>query len=270
MTRSSVLITGAASGIGAEVARRFAQRGYHVIAVDRTLELAEQAAADIGPEAIAVSCDLADGQSLAELCERIAGEWRQDLDVLVCNAGVVIPSYVAGLTPDELDLHIDVMLRSPIQLIRAALPEFLARNRGHLMATVSLGGICPLPASAAYSAAKAGLRAFLAALNTEIWDTDVHICGIYPTAVDTPMLQHEARAGGSALNFLSAVRTVEDVADAYERALEKPKLETYVPYHESLSSRAAQWTPAIIPRIYPAFHKIGERGRQKYLKRIDD
>ena len=270
MTRSSVLITGAASGIGAEVARRFAQRGYHVIAVDRTLELAEQAAADIGPEATAVSCDLADGQSLAELCERIAGEWRQDLDVLVCNAGVVIPSYVAGLTPDELDLHIDVMLRSPIQLIRAALPEFLARNRGHLMATVSLGGICPLPASAAYSAAKAGLRAFLAALNTEIWDTDVHICGIYPTAVDTPMLQHEARSGGSALNFLSAVRTVDDVADAYERALDKPKLETYVPYHESLSSRAALWTPAIIPRIYPAFHKIGERGRQKYLKRIDD
>ena len=270
MTRSSVLITGAASGIGAEVARRFAQRGYHVIAVDRTLELAEQAAADIGPEATAVSCDLADGQSLAELCERIAGEWRQDLDVLVCNAGVVIPSYVAGLTPDELDLHIDVMLRSPIQLIRAALPEFLARNRGHLMATVSLGGICPLPASAAYSAAKAGLRAFLAALNTEIWDTDVHICGIYPTAVDTPMLQHEARSGGSALNFLSAVRTVDDVADAYERAFDKPKLETYVPYHESLSSRAAQWTPAIIPRIYPAFHKIGERGRQKYLKRIDD
>ena len=269
MTRSSVLITGAVSGIGAEVARRFAQRGYHVIAVDRTLELAEQAAADIGPEATAVGCDLADGQSLAELCERIAGEWRQDLDVLVCNAGVVIPSYVAGLTPDDLDLHIDVMLRSPIQLIRAALPEFLARNRGHLMATVSLGGICPLPASAAYSAAKAGLRAFLAALNIEVWDTDVHICGIYPTAVDTPMLQHEARAGGSALNFLSAVRTVEDVANAYERALDKPKLEIYVPFHESLSARAAQWTPAIIPRIYPAFHRIGERGRQKYLKQTD-
>ncbi len=268
MTRSSVLISGAASGIGAAVARRFAQRDYHVIAVDRTEELAEQAAADIGPDSTAVGCDLADGQSLAELCERVGGEWRQELDVLVCNAGVIIPDHVVGLTPDELDLHIDVMLRCPIQLIRAALPEFLARNSGHLMATVSLGGICPLPASAAYSGAKAGLRAFLAALNTELWDTDVHVCGIYPTAVDTPMLQHEARAGGSALNFLSAVRTVEDVADAYERALDKPKLETYVPFHESLSARAAQWTPAIIPRIYPAFRRIGERGRQKYLKRI--
>ena len=269
MTRSSALITGAASGIGAAVASRFVQRGYHVIAVDRTAELAEQAAALIGPDSTAVGCDLTDDQSLAELCQRISGEWRQELDVLVCNAGVIIPDYVAGLTPEQLDLHIDVMLRSPIQLIRAALPEFLARDRGHLMATVSLGGICPLPASAAYSAAKAGLRAFLAALNTELWDTDVHVCGIYPTAVDTPMLQHEARAGGSALNFLSAVRTVDDVADAYERALDKPKLETYVPFHESLSARAAQWTPAIIPRIYPVFRRIGERGRQKYLKRID-
>lgn len=269
MTRNSALVTGAASGIGAAVARRFAQRGYHVFAVDRTDELAQQAAAGIGSGATAVGCDLSDGQSLAELCARIVGEWRQDLDVLVANAGVIIPGAVAELGPDDLDLQIDVMLRSPIQLIRAALPEFVDRNRGHLMATVSLGGICPLPASAAYSAAKAGLRAFLAALNTELFGTDVHVCGIYPTAVDTPMLRHEARAGGSTLNFLSAVKTVDDVADAYERALDKPKLETYVPYHESLSSRAAQWTPALIPRIYPAFHRLGERGRQKYLKQVD-
>ena len=269
MTRSSALVTGAASGIGAAVAHRLAQRGYHVIAVDRTEELAERAAAEVGPGSTAVGCDLADGQSLAELCTRIAGEWCQDLDVLVCNAGVIIPGFVAELDPDDLDLHIDIMLRCPIQLIRAALPAFLARNRGHLMATVSLGGICPLPASAAYSGAKAGLRAFLAALNTEVFSTNVHVCGIYPTAVDTPMLQHEARSGGSTLNFLSAVKTVDDVADAYERALDKPKLETYVPYHESLSSRAAQWTPALIPRIYPAFHRIGERGRQKYLRQID-
>lgn len=269
MTRNSALITGAASGIGAAVASRLARRGYHIIAVDRTAELAERAAAEISPDSTAVGCDLADGSSLAELCQRIAGEWRQELEVLVCNAGVIIPGPVEELAPSDLDVHIDVMLRSPVQLIRAALPAFVSRNSGNLMATVSLGGICPLPASAAYSAAKAGLRAFLAALSTELWETGIHVCGIYPTAVDTPMLEHEARAGGSTLNFLSAVKTVDDVADAYERALDKPKLETYVPFHESLSARAAQWTPAIIPRIYPAFRRLGERGRQRYLKRID-
>ena len=79
------------------------------------------------------------------------------------------------------------------------------------------------------------------------------ISGIYPTAVNTPMLQHEARSGGSALNFLSAVKTVDDVADAYEKALDRPKLEIYVPYHESLSARAALWTPSLIATPHPLF-----------------
>ena len=269
MTRSSALITGTASGIGAEVARRFAERGFHIIAVDRTPELAERAATDIGAAVTAVGCDLSDQQQTGVLCERIAGEWRDDLDVLVCNAGVLIPGDIADLSPDDIDLHLDVLLRNPMQLIRAALGVFLDRNRGHIMATVSMGGICPLPASAPYSAAKAGLRAFLAALNSEVSHTNVAISGIYPTAVNTTMLQHEARSGGSALNFLSAVKTVDDVADAYERALAKPKLEIYVPYLESLSARAALWTPSLIPRLIPFFNRIGERGRKKYLAQLD-
>ena len=269
MTRSTALITGTASGIGAEVARRFAERGFHIIAVDRTPELAERTATDIGAAVTAVGCDLSDQQQTGVLCERIAGEWRDDLDVLVCNAGVLIPGDIADLSADDIDLHLDVLLRNPMQLIRAALGVFLDRNRGHIMATVSMGGICPLPASAPYSAAKAGLRAFLAALNSEVSDTNVAISGIYPTAVNTPMLQHEARSGGSALNFVSAVKTVDDVADAYERALAKPKLEIYVPYLESLSARAALWTPSLIPRLIPFFNRIGERGRKKYLAQLD-
>ena len=92
--------------------------------------------------------------------------------------------------------------------------------------------------------------------------------GIYPTGIDTPMLRHEAQSDGSALNFLSKVLTVDDVADAYERALDKPKLEIYVPYHESLAARATLWTPAVIPRLLPFFSRIGERGRREYLRRL--
>ena len=189
--------------------------------------------------------------------------------MLVCNAGIIITGNVADLSAADIDAQLDVLLRSPLQLIRAAVGPFTSRDRGHLMATVSLGGICPLPASATYSAAKAGLRSFLAALNSELWDTGVHVSGIYPTGIDTPMLRQEAQSDGSALNFLSKVRTVEEVADAYERALDRPKLETYVPYHESLSARAAQWTPAIIPRLLPFFGPIGQRGLRKYLEGLD-
>ena len=275
----TALVTGAASGIGAEVAQRLARRGHRVIAVDRTEELADRAAATIGDGSIPVACDLTDAASTAGLCDRIATEWH-DLEVLVCNAGIIITGNVADLSAADIDAQLDVLLRSPLQLIRAAVGPFTSRDRGHLMATVSLAGICPLPASATYSAAKAGLRAFLAALNSELWGTGVHVSGIYPTGIDTPMLRHEAQSDGSALNYLSKVRTVEvqrsqlpqqgadEVADAYERALDRPKLEIYVPYHESLSARAAQWAPAVIPRLLPFFGPIGERGRREYLRRL--
>lgn len=267
MTRSLALITGAASGIGAEVAKRLHRRGYRVIAVDRTDELARQAATSIGAETISVGCDLSDSAELRSVCQRIATEWREDLEVVVCNAGVTVPADVVDQTPEQVDLQLDVILRSSMHLIQAALGVFLPQHRGHILATVSLGGICPLPGSAPYSAAKAGLRAFLAALNCEVAGTGVQVSGIYPTAVDTPMLVGEAELG-SPLNFLSSVLTVGDVADAYERALDKPRLEVYVPYHESLSARAALWTPGLIRRVLPFFNRIGERGRERYLRSI--
>ena len=268
MTGSTALVTGAASGIGAEVAQRLARRGHRVIAVDRTEELADRAAATIGGDSIPVACDLTDAASTAELCDRIETGWH-DLEVLVCNAGIIVLGNVADLSAADIDAQLDVLLRSPLQLMRAAVGPFTSRDRGHLMATVSLAGICPLPTSATYSAAKAGLRSFLAALNSELWGTGVHVSGIYPTGIDTPMLRHEAQSDGSALNFLSKVLTVDDVADAYERALDKPKLEIYVPYHESLAARATLWTPAVIPRLLPFFSRIGERGRRAYLRRLE-
>jgi len=69
-----------------------------------------------------------------------------------------------------------------------------------------MGGILALPTSATYSAAKAGLRAFFAALNAELHSSGVHVSGIYPSAVDTPMLRHEATDGGSPLNFVGTVQ----------------------------------------------------------------
>lgn len=265
MTSPAALITGAASGIGAEVASRLNRRGYHVIAVDRTQELADAAVAAIGGDATGVACDLTDRQRVADLCEQIATTWRDELEVLICNAGIITPGDALDISHESIDVQLDVMLRSPLHLIRAALPQFVTRDGGHLLATVSMGGIIPLPKSATYSAAKAGLRAFLAAVNAEVSGTQVKVSGVYPSAVDTPMLRHEATSGGSALNFVGAVQTTDRVADAFERALDTGRLEVYVPYSDSLSARMAMWTPALITRLLPLLNRIGERGRTKYL-----
>lgn len=259
------LVTGAASGIGAEVARRVAARGFRVIAVDRNQTLADAAAARTAADAIGVACDLSDAAAVESLCERIRHEWSDELQLLICNAGVIVPADVAELEQPVADLHLDVMLRAPIHMIRAAVPGFLKRGSGHVLATVSMGGIIPMPGSAVYSAAKFGMRAFLAALYAEVKQHGIGVSGIYPNAVDTPMLRKEAASGGSALNFVGAVRSVDDVADAYDRALDTGKLEFYVPYSDSLSGRLVATKLALIPKLLPLLNRIGERGRRRYL-----
>jgi short-subunit dehydrogenase len=142
-----------------------------------------------------------------------------------------------------------------------------AQGRGHIVATVSMGGILSLPGSAAYSAAKAGLRAYLAALRTELRGTGVAVSGIYPSAVDTPMLLHEATHDGSLLNFFGKVSTADDVADVFERALRRRGLEHYLPYGDSVLCRLLETFPWIVPPLLGPAEALGRRGRAKYLAR---
>lgn len=260
------MVTGAASGIGAAVAVRLSARGFHVLTVERTDELAAHAAAAVG--GTAVVCDLADRAALADLCERMESEWAEGLRVLVANAGVVCIGDVADAPAEDLDATLEINLRAAMQMSRSALRSFVPRDRGHVLATVSMGGILALPGSAAYSAAKAGLRAFLAAIHAEVAGTAVSVSGIYPSAVDTPMLRHEARHGGSPLNFLGEILPVARIADAYEKALDTGRLEVYAPYGDSITSRLVMLRPAVVPSLTKPLNKLGERGRAKFLESI--
>jgi NAD(P)-dependent dehydrogenase (short-subunit alcohol dehydrogenase family) len=262
--RGLALVTGAAGGIGLEVVRRLVDRGYEVIAVERNDDLAVAAAASSGG-AVPVVCDLSSREDVARLVARIEGEWAARLEIVVCNAGVIVPGDVVDTDPAELDLQLDVMLTSVAHVVTAAARVFVAKDRGHVVATVSHGGIVAMPGSAAYSAAKAGLRAYLSALSAELRHTRVAVSGIYPSAVDTPMLRHEATHGGSLLNFVGSVSPVSKVADTFDRALRTKKLELYHPYGDGVLSRFLQCFPWMLPRLLGPLEWMGQRGLKKYL-----
>ncbi|MFG2125409.1 SDR family NAD(P)-dependent oxidoreductase [Streptomyces sp. NPDC048710] len=261
------LVTGAGGGIGLGVSRLLAGRGYRVIAVEIDETAAMTAAVAINADAIPVVCDAADREQVAGLCARVRKEWSDRLDVLVCNAGVIVPGSVADSAAKDLNTQLSVMLESPVQLIAAAAEGMRRRGRGHILATVSMGGVLALPGSAVYSAAKSGLRAFLTALSCELRNTGVAVSGIYPSGVDTRMLQHEALHGGSMLNFVGKVLSVEDVVRGYARALRTRRLEIFLPYADSIVSRAMAFAPALSNRALPLMERIGRRGHARYLKR---
>ncbi|WP_416985984.1 SDR family NAD(P)-dependent oxidoreductase [Streptomyces sp. T028] len=261
------LVTGAAGGIGEAVCRRLAASGHILLCVERDEALAEKAALAAGPRAVPVACDLSDRDAVAALCARVEDEWADSLDVVLLNAGVIVPGDAVDASTAQLRLQLDVMLGSVMELAASAARAMKARGRGHIVATVSMGGVIALPGSAAYSAAKAGLRAYLAALSCELRGTGVAVSGIYPSAVDTPMLLHEATHDGSLLNFLGKVSTPEEVAKVFDRALRKRRLEHYVLYSDSVLCRVLESFPWLVPPMLGPAEAIGRRGRAKYLAR---
>ena len=123
--------------------------------------------------------------------------------------------------------------------------------------------------SSVYCATKFALRGFLAGLQQELSADGIKVSGLYPGAIDTPMLRYEAKNGGSPLNFLHTPASTADVAEAFMRALETGRLETYIPYSDSISARILNLFPWAVPKLLPRLEKAGEAGRLRYIHSWD-
>lgn len=262
MTRTA-LITGGGGAIASEIATRLDRRGYSLILADINEARMTDVASTLRRPALCIPVDLSTPDGVADLVARIERD-HAGLDLLVNNAGYVEPGDITDLAPDVLDRHIAINLIAPMQLTRAAARLMQVRKSGDILSIVSMGGIIALKGSAAYAASKFGLRGFLTSVRAELAPHGIRVMGIFPSGVDTPMLRYEATHGGSPLNFVGKVFTAAEVADACMKALDSGKLETYVPYSDSLTSRLAGAFPWMIEKILPLFEKSGEKGRAKF------
>jgi 2-dehydro-3-deoxy-L-rhamnonate dehydrogenase (NAD+) len=260
----TAIITGGAGAIASALAKRLMARGYRLILVDLDQDRLDASAAAPSAEVQTIRADLTvhtDVERVAALVEAEAG-----LALLVNNAGIIRPGNVVDLPYSELEKHISVNLLAPMRLAQAAARGMAARRGGCILSIVSAAALVALPGSAAYSASKFGLRGFLIALSQELAGSGVKVRGVFPCAVDTPMLRYEAAHGGSALNFLNKdVLSVDQVAEACLRAIDGKALETYLPFGDGLSGRIVCALPGLIPRLLPHLQKQGEKGLQRFL-----
>jgi NAD(P)-dependent dehydrogenase (short-subunit alcohol dehydrogenase family) len=179
------LVTGSSSGIGAEVARRLAGDGFHVVVTSRsTVEAGQAVAAEVGGSYL--QADLADESAAAALVDAVL-EAHGSLDVLVNNAGTteVIPHADLGAaTPDIWRRLYDVNVIAPFVLVTAA-EQALRQAKGCVVNVSSLAGVKPTGSSIPYAASKAALN-HQTRLLAKVLGPDVRVNAVAPGLIDTP------------------------------------------------------------------------------------
>jgi NADP-dependent 3-hydroxy acid dehydrogenase YdfG len=207
-----LLITGASSGIGAATARQAAEAGWRLVLAARTEERLQELATELGgePRAVPVPCDVQSWEDQQDAV-RTALDTFGRLDASLANAGF---GAKRGFLEEDVDFWREMVLTNVYGValsIRAALPHFLERGRGHMLLMGSLAGRRALPGSL-YSASKFAVTAMGEGLRQEVVETDIKVTVIEPGQVDTPFF-HEPKP-----DALKA----DDIARAVLFALSQP------------------------------------------------
>ena len=185
----TVLVTGAASGIGRATAERLASEGASVFCVDIQPRVLEDVAGGIraaGGKAVAYACDLADTAAPAAA---IAAALREagKLDVLCNIAGIVRMDKTHELELADWNRVIAINLTATFLMCKAAIPHLLER-RGNIVNTASTAGIMGMPWGAAYGSSKAGVIGLTRALAVEYGKLGLRVNAVCPGSIETPMM----------------------------------------------------------------------------------
>ena len=181
----TILVTGASSGFGAAIARRFASAGSRVVAAARRPDRLKDLAAELGPQLLPVPLDVRDRGAVADVMGGLPAQFAE-IDVLVNNAGAAL-----GLSPaqdadlDDWEQMIDTNCKGLAYCTRAILPGMVARRRGHVVNLGSVAATYPYPGGNAYGGTKAFVRQFSLNLRSDLHGTGVRVTCVEPGMADT-------------------------------------------------------------------------------------
>ena len=183
----TILITGAARGIGAESARQLSARGARIALVGLEPEELERVARQCGPDAAAFEADVTDTDALAGVVESVVERFG-GIDVVMANAGVAATGFVRSMDPEAFERTIEVNLLGVFRTVRACLPHVIER-RGYVLVIASLAAAAHSPGMAAYAASKAGAEAFGNSLRAELAHLGVNVGVGYFAFLDTDLVR---------------------------------------------------------------------------------
>ena len=200
----TALVTGGGRGIGRAVAEGLAADGLNVVIADLRREEAEEVAAAIGAQALAVECDVADSGGVATAVATAQARFHH-VDVLVNNAGW--DDLMPFLDTDEAfwDRIIDINFKGPLRFTRLLLPGMIERSWGRIVNIGSDAGRVGSSLESVYSGAKGGLIAFTKTIAREVARNGVTANVVCPGPTDTPFMRETMAAQDDADAVLGAM-----------------------------------------------------------------
>lgn len=251
--RRRVLITGAGSGFGLALARRYARDGAVIACVDRDLPRAQAAAAELPGEGhLALRADVGDEVSMQALYAATMAAWG-GVDLLFNNAGIASAGALVDTTMDEWRQVLEIDLLGVVRGCRLFLPDMLAAHSGRIVNTASFAGLAGAPGIMSYGVAKAGVVALSEQLRAELHGTGVGVSVICPAFFRTNLLDGALMPD----NTKHAVRklmerspdTAESVADKTFRAVERGEFLILPTKREPMLWRIKRFLPGMYFRM---------------------
>ncbi len=252
----TIVVTGAAGGVGRELVLQLLNKGAKVAAVDISAErLAETAKLANTKDLTTHVCDLSKLESVQALFEEVV-KAHKTVDGIINNAGIIQPFIrVNELDYKKVELVMNVNFYGTLYMVKTFLPHLLERPEAHILNVSSMGGFFPVPGQAIYGASKAAVKLLTEGLYAELLPTNVNVTLVFPGAIETDIAKNSLGDNGMPKDLTSDEQPQMKMLKASEAAgiiikgMEKNKFQVFAGKDSKLMNFIYKVNPKSAPKM---------------------
>lgn len=247
-----VFITGASSGIGADLAIRLAKEGAIPILTARSIDKLEEIAAKINGKYDIYQLDVTSTEAVYQVIEQVIAKYKR-IDILINNAGFGVFDYFIDANLTDYEEMMDVNYLGTVRCTKAVLPYMLKENNGQIINIASVAGKLATAKAAGYSATKFAVIGFSNGLRYELADSNVKVATVNPGPIDTPFFNRADPSGTYKKNVDWFMLTTEQVTNEIIKVIKYNKKEKTMPFIANIGVKFYHLFPDFYDRVIAKF-----------------